>query len=49
LLAIICPKPAQKCNVTRTLKAWIPELIALAGPDVTETYIDFFCDRNKDG
>ena len=29
--------------VTRTSsKAWIPELIAAAGPEVTETYIDFF-------
>src|SRR6202035_460645 len=24
------------------LKAWIPELIGAAGPEVTETYIDFF-------
>jgi hypothetical protein len=28
--------------VTRANKAWIPELIAAAGPEVTETYIDFF-------
>ena len=29
--------------VTRTSSdAWIPELIAAAGPEVTETYIDFF-------
>jgi hypothetical protein len=29
--------------VTRaSSKAWIPELIAAAGPQVTETYIDFF-------
>jgi len=28
--------------VTRASKAWIPELIAAAGPEVTETYIDFF-------
>ena len=26
----------------RASKAWIPELIASAGPEVTETYIDFF-------
>jgi hypothetical protein len=23
-------------------KAWIPELIAAAGPEITESYIDFF-------
>jgi hypothetical protein len=29
--------------VTRTsAKAWLPELIASAGAQVTETYIDFF-------
>ena len=28
--------------VTRASKAWIPELIASAGAEVTETYIDFF-------
>jgi hypothetical protein len=27
--------------VTRASKAWIPELIAAATPEVTETYIDF--------
>ena len=34
---------AEFSIVTRTAsKAWIPELIATAGPEVTETYIDFF-------
>ena len=34
---------AEFTIVTRTSsKAWIPELIAAAGPEVTETYIDFF-------
>jgi hypothetical protein len=34
---------AEFSIVTRTSpKAWIPELIAAAGPEVTETYIDFF-------
>ena len=34
---------AEFTIVTRnSSKAWIPELIAAAGPDVTETYIDFF-------
>ncbi len=29
-------------TVTRASKSWIPELVASAGPKVTETYIDFF-------
>src|ERR1700674_2600413 len=34
---------AEFTIVTRTSsKAWIPELIAAAGPEVTESYIDFF-------
>ena len=34
---------AEFSLVTRTSsKAWLPELIAAAGPEVTETYIDFF-------
>src|SRR5438552_3277009 len=38
----LVPK-AEFSIVTRaSSKAWIPELIAAAGPDVTETYIDFF-------
>ena len=38
----LVPK-AEFLIVTRTSsKAWIPELIAAAGPEVTETYIDFF-------
>ena len=37
----LVPK-AEFSAVTRTSKAWIPELIAAAGPEVTETYIDFF-------
>jgi hypothetical protein len=31
--------------VTRASKAWISELIASAGAEVTETYIDFFTPR----
>jgi hypothetical protein len=31
--------------VTRASKAWISELIASAGAEVTETYIDFFTVR----
>jgi hypothetical protein len=32
--------------VTRTsAKAWLPELIASAGPEVTDTYIDFFASK----
>jgi hypothetical protein len=37
----LVPK-AEFSIVTRANKAWIPELIAVAGPEVTETYIDFF-------
>src|SRR3979490_1525475 len=38
----LVPK-AEFSIVTRaSSKAWIPELIASAGPEVTETYIDFF-------
>jgi hypothetical protein len=37
----LIPK-AEFSIVTRANKAWIPELIAAAGPEVTETYIDFF-------
>ena len=34
---------AEFSIVTRTsAKAWLPELIASAGAEVTETYIDFF-------
>jgi len=34
---------AEFSIVTRaSSKAWLPELIASAGPEVTETYIDFF-------
>src|ERR1700749_992908 len=34
---------AEFTIITRTSSsAWIPELIAAAGPEVTETYIDFF-------
>jgi hypothetical protein len=34
---------AEFSIVTRaSSKAWIPELIAAAGPEVTESYIDFF-------
>ena len=34
---------AEFSIVTRSsAKAWLPELIAAAGPEVTETYIDFF-------
>ena len=38
----LVPK-AEFSIVTRTSSsAWIPELIASAGPEVTESYIDFF-------
>ena len=34
---------AEFSIVTRTsAKAWLPELIASAGPEITETYVDFF-------
>jgi hypothetical protein len=37
------PPKAEFSIVTRTSSnAWIPELIAAAGPEVTESYIDFF-------
>jgi hypothetical protein len=33
--------------VTRnSSKAWLPELVAAAGPEVTEAYIDFFTANN---
>jgi hypothetical protein len=38
----LVPK-AEFSIVTRaSSNAWIPELIAAASPEVTETYIDFF-------
>jgi integrase/recombinase XerD len=37
----LVPK-AEFSIVTRANKAWIPELVAAAGPEVTESYIDFF-------
>ena len=37
----LIPK-AEFSIVTRANKAWIPELVVAAGPEVTETYIDFF-------
>ena len=37
----LVPK-AEFSIVTRANKAWIPELIAAASPEVTETYIAFF-------
>jgi hypothetical protein len=37
----LVPK-AEFSILTRANKAWIPELIAVAGPEVTESYIDFF-------
>jgi len=37
----LVPK-AEFSIVTRANKAWMPELIAAAGPEITETYIDFF-------
>jgi hypothetical protein len=36
----LVPK-AEFLTVTRASKAWIPEFIAAAGPEVTEAYIDF--------
>jgi hypothetical protein len=33
-------------TVTRASKAWVAELIAAAGAEVTETYIDFFTSTN---
>jgi hypothetical protein len=41
---------AEFSIVTRaSSKAWIPELIAAAGAQVTETYIDFFMLRSATG
>ena len=37
----LVPK-AEFSIVTRANKAWIPELIAAADPEITETYIAFF-------
>ena len=41
---------AEFSIVSRASKAWIPELIAAAGPEVAETYIDAFAAtiRNRD-
>jgi hypothetical protein len=44
----LVPK-AEFSIVTRASKAWIPELIAAAGPEVTETYIDFSPPRSATG
>ena len=44
----LVPK-AEFSIVTRGSKAWIPELIAAAGPEVTETYIDFSLPRSGTG
>ena len=44
----LVPK-AEFSIVTRASKAWIPELIAAAGPEVTETYIDFLPPRSATG
>ena len=39
---------AEFSIVTRnSSKAWVPELIAAAGPEVTETYIDFFTSMER--
>ena len=39
---------AEFTIVTRSSSsAWIPELIAAAGSEVTETYIDFFTSTNR--
>ena len=41
---------AEFTIVTRaSSSAWIPDLIAAAGPEVTETYIDFFTSRSATG
>src|SRR3979411_3251789 len=37
----LVPK-AEFSIVTRASRAWSPELITASGPEVTETYIDFF-------
>jgi hypothetical protein len=40
---------AEFTIVTRSSSsAWIPEMIAAAGPEVTETYIDFFTASQAD-
>jgi hypothetical protein len=36
------PKSEFSIVTRASSKAWIPELIAAAGPEVTETYVDFF-------
>ena len=36
------PKAEFSIVTRNSAKAWLPELIASAGPEVTETYIDFF-------
>ena len=38
----LIPKPEFSIVTRTSSKAWIPELIAAAGAQVTETYIDFF-------
>jgi len=38
----LVPKAEFSIGTRTSSKAWIPELIAAAGPQVTETYIDFF-------
>jgi len=38
----LVPKDEFSIVTRASSKAWIPELIAAAGPEVTETYIDFF-------
>jgi hypothetical protein len=38
----LVPKAELSIVTRNSSKAWIPELIAAAGPEVTETYIDFF-------
>jgi hypothetical protein len=43
------PKPEFAIVTRASSKAWIPEVIAYAGAEVTETYIDFFAStiRNR--
>ena len=43
------PKAEFSIVTRNTSKAWIPELIAAAGPEVTETYIDFSLPRSGIG
>src|SRR5580698_2047142 len=38
----LVPKADFSIVTRNSSKAWIPELIAAAGPEVSETYIDFF-------